>query len=85
MAEHYHKHLLKELQRSSNVASENYEWQKCGFCGDSKDSGEDLVDHILVQHSILKYQCSGCFYRAATVACVVFHQVCTFSFSLPIF
>ncbi|KAK3914018.1 DNA transposase [Frankliniella fusca] len=72
--DHYQKHLLKELRHNSHAASEVYEWQKCAYCGDVKDSGEDLVDHICMLHGSLKYQCSGCFYRAATAACVIFHQ-----------
>ncbi|KAE8748136.1 hypothetical protein FOCC_FOCC005139 [Frankliniella occidentalis] len=73
-AEHYQKHLLKELKLNAHAASEIFEWQRCAYCGDLKDSGEDLVDHILIQHAVLKYQCSGCFYRAASIACVIFHQ-----------
>lgn len=76
-ADHYYKHLQKELKRRDNTALKSYEWQKCVYCSSSKDSGQDLVDHILSQHRSLKYQCSGCFYRATSAASVAFHQKTT--------
>lgn len=81
-AEHYYKHLQKELKRNDDAASKVYEWKKCVYCSSCKDSGEVLVDHVLLRHGSLKYQCSGCFYRATSAASVAFHQVYTNSILL---
>ncbi|KAJ1524151.1 hypothetical protein ONE63_010679 [Megalurothrips usitatus] len=71
---HYEKHLSRELQRNPDAPVEMYEWKKCVYCGDVKDSGIDLAAHISLKHGVLNYQCSGCFYRAASATSVAFHQ-----------
>lgn len=73
-AEHYEKHVGKEQQRSVTILPNSFEWQKCVYCGVYKDSGEDLVSHVTTEHNALQFQCSGCFYRAASVSGVIFHQ-----------
>ncbi|XP_074598465.1 uncharacterized protein LOC141853123 [Brevipalpus obovatus] len=67
-------HMQKKHQDSSSLF--------CFYCyNDGNDTHfdevSDLIDHSLIEHSLRRYQCNLCFYRASSKTHVLLHQANT--------
>ncbi|XP_059487483.1 uncharacterized protein LOC132203613 isoform X2 [Neocloeon triangulifer] len=69
--EKFIKHIDKHKSLSVGRIKD---WQECVYCMELYGSGQQLIDHIHKEHNKFVFQCSLCFFRAATDSHVFFHQ-----------
>ncbi|XP_044002275.1 uncharacterized protein LOC122848343 isoform X1 [Aphidius gifuensis] len=52
-----------------------FDYQKCAYCSESMFHLDDMQSHLINRHACCAYQCSYCFYRAASHSYVEYHQL----------
>ena len=57
------------------VPGDKKHWAKCAYCFKTFQGSKEFCIHLRKEHGQSNIQCAYCFYRSASVANVVFHQV----------
>lgn len=67
------QHLRYHAMRMQVPVSGSATWLECAYCDDPFDRLDQLVSHVVTEHSTSIFQCPYCFYRACAAHNVLLH------------